>query len=196
MNKICLLLLLVFSNVLNAQCEYSSVFMNNSTKSLFLKLNPVTIDIYETPFNGRLVLATLIRNGDVYYIDFEITRDSSTQDLVPHCFEEGDQVVFSLSDNSKITLNHIQDRICGVKLEQNNDFVSVTDYMRIIVTREALEKLSKHEVILLEFKSRDFSKNVVLKSELEEYYDDEIYISKPTRFFIDNIECLTNPELD
>jgi hypothetical protein len=169
--------------------------MNNSTKSLFLKLNPITIDLYETPFNGRLVLATLIRNGDVYYIDFEITRDSSAQDLQPHCFDKDDQVTLSLSDNSQIVLKHVQDRICGIKMEQRNDFVSVTDYMRTIVTPDALKKLSEQEVILMEFKSNNFNKNIVLKSELEEYFEDEIYISNPTRFFIDYIDCLTNPKL-
>jgi len=196
MKNIFLLLLTAFFCKMNAQCEYSSVFMNNSTKSLFLKLEPVTIDIYETPFNGRLILATLIRNGDIYYIDFEITRDSSAQDLKPHCFDAGDSVVFSLSDNSEIELEHIQDRICGIKLERRDDFVSVTDYLRVIVTPEAKEKLKENEIILIDFKTKSYDKKFVLKSELEEIFEDEVYYSNPTEFFSKNIDCLINPILD
>ncbi len=196
MKKICLLFIVAFHFTGIAQCDYSSIFKNNATKSLFLKLNPITVDIYETPFNGRLILATLIRNGDIYYIDFEITRDSSAQDLEPHCFENNDSVVMSLADNTKVTLKHIQERICGIKVENNDQFTSVTDYLRVIITPEDLKKLTEKEVILMEFKSSDFNKTVVLKSELEEFYDDEIYTSNPTRFFIDHIECLKNPRLE
>jgi hypothetical protein len=195
MKKTVLLFIIAFCTQINAQCGYSSVFMNNSTKSLFLKLEPLTIDIYETPFNGRLILATLIRNGDLYYIDFEITRDSSAQELEPHCFDKDDSIILSLADNTEIELSHIRDRICGIKLEQNDDFVSVTDYMRVIVTSEALEKLSENEVILIKFKGKEFDKTVVLKSELEELYEDDIVITNPTKFFKNNIDCLINPKL-
>lgn len=196
MKKIFLLLCIVLFKTATGQCDYNSVLKNNSTKSLFLKLNPITIDIYETPFNGRLILATLIRNGDLYYIDFEITRDSSARELDPHCYEKGDSIELSLADNSTIVLNHVEDRICGVRLEQRDYFISVTDYMRVILQPEDIDKLSDSEVILMAIKGSDFKKNIVLKSELEEYYDDGVYLSNPTRFFMDNIECLTNPDLE
>jgi hypothetical protein len=153
--------------------------------------------MYETPFNGRLILATLIRNGDIYYIDFEITRDSSAQDLEPHCFERGDRVSFSLSDNSIISLTQTEERICGIKLEdKNQEFITVTDYIRVIVTQDAYEKLSKHEIILMKITGKEFNKTIVLKSELEESSENEVQITNPTRFFMDNIDCMVNPQFD
>lgn len=197
MKIISLFISLVSFTLSYAQCQYSDVRLNNSTKSLFLKSKPITVDLYETPFNGRLVLATFIRNGDVYYIDFEITRDSSAQDLEPHCFERGDRVSFALSDNSIVTLMQTEDKICGIKLEdKGEEFVTVTDYIRVIVNQDAYEKLSEHEIILMKIKGKTLDKNLVLKSELEEVINDEIYVSNPSRFFMDNIECMVNPKFE
>lgn len=190
---ICFLLFFVS----NAQCEYSSIVLNNTTKSIFLKSNPITVDLYETPYTARLISATFIRNGDVYYIDFEITRDSSAQELEPYCFEKGDRVSFSLSDNSVLSLMQTEDRICGIKLDnEKNEFVTVTDYIRVIITQAAYDKLSKHRIILMKIKAKNYDKTIVLKSELEEVIEDEVVISNPTRFFMDNIECFVNPKFD
>lgn len=191
----CLFLFTTFTLSAVAQCRYNSIMYERDSKMLYLETTPITLDIYETPFNGRLIEAILKRNGNRYTIEFEITRDSSTQNLKPSCFEKGDRVSLSLSDNSIVGLTKTDEKMCGVKfINEDNGFVSVTDYMKVVLTQDSYEKLKKHEVVLMKFFSKDFDKTIVLKSELEQIINDKVKITNPNRFFLDNIECLTNPD--
>jgi hypothetical protein len=162
---------------------------------MFIRSATITLDLYETPYNGRLIQAYLIRNGDSYFLELEITRDSASQDLKPICFKKGDRVSFSLSNHTNLTLIQTEDKICGIKTKnEKNDFVTVTNYIKVVITQDAYEKLSKNSAVLMRVSSKDYNETVVLKSEIEEITDDEITISNPSQFFIKNIKCLIEPD--
>ncbi len=190
------IILFVCTFSLKAQCDYTNIGYDRDSKALYLKSMPITLELYETPFNGRLIQVFLVRNGNSYYLEFEITRDSASQDLQPVCFVKGDRVSFSLSNNTYISLSQIEDKICGVKFENStNGFVTVTNYINVILTQDSFEKLLKNEVLLMKISSENYNKTFVLKNEMEELINNQMTITNPTRFFMDNIECLTNPKL-
>jgi hypothetical protein len=194
--KLIMIFVLLLGFTSKAQCDYSSVSYDNSTKKSHLISLPITLDLYETPYNGRFIQVFLIREGNSFFMEFELTRDSSSQDLKPVCFEKGDRVSFSLSDNSFVNLMQTRDKICGVKFEDNkNGFVSVTNYINVVITQEAFEKLIKSKVLLIKISSKDYNETFVLKNEIEELVNNEVVVTKPGRFFMDNIKCLTNPKL-
>ena len=189
------LLFLFFISKVNAQCEYSEVMYDNTTNKAYIKSVPITLDIYETPFNGRIILASLIRTGDQYFIEIEITKDSSSQELEPICFEKGSRLSFSLKDNTIISLSQREEKICGVKFyDEKTGYTTVSNYARFIITQSSFEALIKSEIILMKITSENFEKTYVLKDEIEEFKNDETVVTNPSRFFIDNIKCMTNPK--
>lgn len=180
-----------------SQCEYADVKYNRTTKLLFLKQYPITLDVFETPYNGRIILATMMRVGDNYTIDLEITTDSNARELEPVCFKEGSKLSFALKNNKIVTLLQKEEIICGIKeSDPNTSYNTVSNYARFELTQEAYDVLKNHEIIMMKVISEDYSKAFVLKSELEEVIDGEVVITNPTRFFMDNIDCLTNPKFD
>ncbi len=196
MKFLAVVICIIFSFKSYSQCEYSIVKYDRSTKLLFLKQEPITLDIFETPFNGRIIKASMMRIGDNYTIDLEITTDSNAQELEPVCFKRNSKLSFSLVNNTTVTLMQLEDIICGVKQQdRKSDYNTVSNYARFVITQDAYEKLNKHEIVLMKVISDEYTKTFVLKSELEELKNDEVIISYPTRFFIDNIGCLTNPEI-
>jgi len=64
------------------------------------------------------------------------------------------------------------------------------------LTNTAFEELLKSEVLMIKILSEDYEETFVLKDELEVVKGEAVTITKPARFFIDNIECLTNPNFD
>jgi len=180
-----------------SQCEYADIKYNRSTKLLFLKQFPITLDVFETPYNGRIILATMMRIGDNYTIDLEITLDSNAQELEPVCFKEGTKLSFALKNNKFVTLTQKEDIICGIKYSERRDnYNTVSNYARFVITQDAYDELKKEEIILMKIISEDYTKTFVLKSELEQVIDGEVVVTNPTRFFMDNIDCLTNPKFD
>ena len=180
-----------------SQCEYADIKYDRSTKLLFLKQYPITLDVFETPYNGRIILATMMRIGDNYTIDLEITTDSNAQELEPVCFKEGSKLSFGLKNNNIVTLLQKEEIICGIKQsDRKSSYNTVSNYARFIITQEAYDELKKSEIILMKVISEDYTKSFVLKSELEEIINGQVFVTNPTRFFIDNIDCLTNPKFD
>ncbi len=178
-----------------AQCDYDQIIYDDKSKTLLITSKAITLDIYETPYNGRLLTTKLSRSGNFYTMEFEITQDSSTQDLKPICFKSGDRVDFALSNNTNLSLMQTEDKICGVKFENTeNGFTTVTNYIKVILTQDAFDKLSKNEVILIRIASKEFKEKFVIKNELEQVIGDEVMMTNPSRFFMDNIECLTKPQ--
>ncbi len=180
-----------------SQCEYADIKYDRSTKLLFLKQFPITLDVFETPYNGRIILATMMRVGDNYTIDLEITTDSNAQELEPVCFKEGSKLSFALKNQKTVTLLQKEEIICGIKhSEPKRDYNTVSNYARFIITQEAYDELKKEEIILMKIISEDYTKTFVLKSELEENINGELVVTYPPRFFMDNIDCLTNPKFE
>jgi hypothetical protein len=186
-----------FSNLASSQCNYSEVKYDSATGRGIIRTNPITLDFFETPFNGRIVLAYLKRAGNQYYIELEITQDSSSQDLTPICLDDGSRLSFLLKNNETFSIPHVSDRICGVKTyDQRTGYTTVSNYGLFMLTQSTFEKLLKSEVILLKIINKDYVRTLVIKEELEEWVNDEIKITKPSRFFIDNIDCMVNPKFD
>lgn len=195
MKIILFVLSLLWLSEVSAQCEYSEVKYDNTTNTAYIKSLPITLDIYETPFNGRIILASLIRTGDQYFIEIEITKDSSAQELKPICFEKGSRLSFSLKDNSIISLRQREEKICGVKFyDEKTEYYTVSNYARFILNQSAFESLLKSEIIMMNISSETFEKTYVLKEEIEDTKNNEVVITQPGRFFIDNIKCMTNPK--
>ncbi|RRO14012.1 hypothetical protein [Flavobacteriaceae bacterium 14752] len=196
MIKTYLTLLLFTCSLLSfGQCEYSEMAYDNSTNQAYLKSLPITLDIYETPFNGRIVLASFIRTGNQYFIEIEITKDSSSQNLEPICFEKGSRLSFSLKDGSIVSIPQIEEKICGIKsYDKKTNYTSISNYAKFILTQEAFDSLVKSEIILIKISSTDFNKTFVLKDELIQTRADSTITTNPSRFFIDNIKCMTNPK--
>ena len=196
MRFLTVVIFLIFSTLGYSQCEYSQIKFDKSTRLLFLKQYPVTLDIFETPFNGRIILASMMRIGDNFTIDLEITTDSNAQELEPVCFKKGSKLTFSLTNNETVTLEQREEIICGIKQDvKDTDYNTVSNYARFVIDLEMINKLKEHEIVLMKVESEDYNKTFVLKSELEEVKNDEIVTSNPTRYFIDNLECLTHPKI-
>ncbi len=182
---------------INAQCQYSVIDIDNSTQKVYLQTTPITLDIIQTPFSGRIILASLIRSGNMYFIEIEITTDSSAQDLEPMCFNKGARVSFSLKDNTILSLTQRTDKICGIKsYDEKINYTSVSNYARFILTQYAFETLLQSEVVLMKISDTNYNKTIVLKDELEEIIDNEVIITEPGRFFMDNIQCLIQPKFN
>lgn len=197
MKYLFVLLLCLFMSSLNAQCEYNLVKYDNSTDKVYIQLSPITLDVYQTPFNARIVLANLIRNGDQYFIEIDITKDSAAKDLEPICFEKGDRLSFSLKNNTIINISQIDEKICGVKFkDRKSEYTTVSNYAKFIITQHAFDEMIKSEVVLMKITSQAYNKTFVIREELKENKDEEIVITNPSRFFIDNIKCLTNPNFE
>lgn len=195
MKYILTLFLLNICSLAYSQCVYSLVEYNNSTGKGTIKTYPITLDFFETPMNGRIVLANLIRSGNRYYIELEITTDSSSQDLEPVCMDKGSRLSFSLKNNSTFSIPHISDRVCGVKTyNRKNGYTTVSNYGIFMLTRTEFNELLKSEVVLIKIINKNFNKIIVIKEELEVPVDDDYIITKPSRFFIDNIDCMINPK--
>ena len=181
----------------SAQCEYSVVQYNKETQKATLESFPVAIDLIETPFNARIVLASFTRTGDQYFLELEITEDSSTKDLKPICFEAGTRLSFSLKNNSITSIAQIEDKICGVKsYDRKTGYTTVSNYANFVITQHAYDILIKSEIILMKIISEDYEETFVLKDELEDMVDGEIAVTHPSRFFIEGIECMTNPKFE
>ncbi len=189
--------LLTFSLLSYGQCEYSEMAYDNSTNQAYLKSLPITLDIYETPLNGRIILASLIRTGNQYFIEIEITKDSSTQDLEPICFEKGSRLSFSLKDGSIVSIPQVDEKICGVKFyDEDSGFTTISNFAKFVLTQNAFDTLIKSEIVLMKINSTDFEKTFVLKDELTQTQADSTMTTNPSRFFINNIECMTNPNFN
>ncbi|MGX1024819.1 hypothetical protein [Flavobacterium sp. CS20] len=177
------------------QCEYSEMAYDNTTNKAYLKSLPITLDIYETPLNGRIVLASLIRTGNQYFIEIEITKDSSAQDLEPICFEKGSRLNFSLKNGSIVSISQVDEKICGIKLyDEETEYTTVSNYAKFILTQKAFDELIKSEIVLIKISATNYEKTFVLKDELIQNIENSTIVTYPSRFFIDNIECMTNPK--
>jgi len=180
-----------------SQCRYEKVEFNNTTNQALLQLSPITLDIFETPINGRIIIASLIRIDSQYFIEIEITKDSTARELEPICFEKGTRLSFSLQNGSIVSLSQREEKICGVKYyDKKTNYSTVSNFSRFILTQTVFDALIKSEVIMMKINSDNFEKTYVLKDELEEKIGDEIIITSPGRFFMDNIKCLTNPQFE
>lgn len=181
----------------NSECQYNFVKFDHITKKIYLQLKPVTLDVYETPFNGRIILANFIREGDQYFIEIEITTDSSAQDLEPICFKRGDRLSLSLMNNRIVTISQIEKKICGIRVKnRKSKYITGSNYAKFILTQCAYDKLLKSEVVMMKINGENYDKTFVLRDELKEVKNDQEVITNPSRFFIDNIECMTNPKFD
>jgi hypothetical protein len=147
--------------------------------------------------NGRILIAHLIRSGDLYYIEIEVTKDSSSQDLTPICLEDGSRLGFLLKDNETFSIPHVSEKICGIKTyDSKTGYTTVSNYGLFILTQPIFKKLLKSEVFLMKIISKDYTKKFVLKDELEEFVNNEVMVTNPSRFFLDNIDCMVNPKFD
>jgi len=186
----------IFSLVYS-QCEYSLVELNNSTEKATIKSYPFTLDLVETPLNGRILLASLIRTGNQYFIELEITEDSSSRNLKPICLESGSRISFLLKNNSTFSLPHVNDKICGVRTyDRKSGYTTVSNYGKFILTPSSFDQLLKSEITLIKIIDNDFNKSFVIKNELKEPLDNGYRIINPSRFFIDNINCMINPKFE
>lgn len=180
-----------------SQCDYSVVRYDSATGKGVIKTLPITLDFFETPMNGRILIAHLIRSGNLYYIEIEVTKDSSSQDLTPICLEDGSRLGFLLKNNETFSIPHVSEKICGIKTyDSKSGYTTVSNYGLFMLTQPIFEKLLKSEVFLLKIISKDYTKKFVLKDELEEFEDTKVKITNPSRFFIDNIDCMVNPKFD
>lgn len=178
------------------QCNYEKIEYDKSKEEATLKLAPITLDLFETPINGRIVLASLIRTDNQYFIEIEITKDSKSKKLEPICFEKGARLSFSLKNNAVVSIIQREEKICGITYyDEKNNYSTVSNYARFTLTQPAFDKLVQSEAILMKISAESYEDTFVLKNELEEQFDDKTIVSNPTRFFMDNIECLTNPKL-
>ncbi|NBC56724.1 MAG: hypothetical protein GVY05_00330 [Bacteroidetes bacterium] len=193
--KLLFVLWICFSIQIYGQCNYERIKYDNKTNKATLKLSPITLDLYETPLNGRIILASLIRIDNTFFIEIEITKDSKTQKLEPICFKQGTKLSFSLKNNTIISLFQREKKICGVNYyDKKNNYSSVSNYARFILTQQAYDELIQSEVILMKIIAKNYENTFVLKTELEEQFEDQIITTNPSRFFMDNIKCLTNPQ--
>lgn len=183
-------------NLCSAQCEYDVVSIDNSKNEFYLESKPIVLDLYETQYNGRLIEAKLIRRRNQYVIELSITQDSYAQKLNSICFERGTKLSFLFQNNDTATLIQFENEICGIRRKGKNDYNTVSNYSRFLLTREAYEKLKEEEITLMKIISTGFTRTFVLKSELEIMVDKEMVVTNPSRFFIDNIPCLTHPSFD
>ncbi len=189
-----MLFIMNFSSI--AQCNYDIADYDFTKNKVYLESRPLVLDIFETPSKGRLVVAKLIREQNNYFIDLEITHDSNSQKLKPICFKKGSRLSFMLKNNLIVTLVQLKTKLCGIAKRSKNGFYTVSNYARFVVTQDAYNELIKEQIILMKVISEDYTKKFVLKSEIEEEVNGEIIITKPTHFFIDNIECMTNPKVE
>lgn len=181
----------------DTECQYNLVKYDNTTEKIYIQLKPVTLDVYETPFNARIILANFIREGDQFFIEIEITTDSSAKDLEPICFKRGDRLSLSLKNNKIVNISQIEEKICGIKVKnRNSTYTTVSNYAKFIITQYAYEELLKSEVVMMKINAENYDKTFVLREELKEVKNEKEVITKPSRFFIDNIECMTNPKFD
>ena len=181
----------------NVDCQYNFIKYDHVAEKIYLQLEPVTLDLYETPFNARIILANFIREGDQFFIEIEITTDSSAQDLEPICFERGNRLSFSLKNNKIINISQIEKKICGIKVKnRKSGFITISNYAKFIITQYAYDELLKSEIVMMKINGENYDKTIVLSEELIEVKNDKEVITNPSRFFIDNIECMTNPKFD
>lgn len=180
-----------------AQCDYGELRYDNATEKVYMQLAPITLDVFETPFNARIILAHLIRYGNQFFIEIEITTDSSALDIKPICFEKSDRLSLFLKNNNIINILQTDDKICGVTWrDRRSGFITVSNYARFTLTQHAFDELKKSDVALIKISSKNYEKTFVLGEELEEKIDNDLVTTIPGRFFIENIECLTNPNFN
>lgn len=180
-----------------SQCAYSVIDYDRSSGKGYMKSDPITLDYYETPFNGRIIVAHLIRFGSQYFIEIEITSDSSAQDLEPICFEKGARLSFSLKNRKVVSLSQIEDKICGVKTtDSRSGYTTVSNYARFILTQSVFDELKKSEIVLMKLADTNYDRSFVLKEEIKELFENETKITNPGKFFIENIDCLIKPKFD
>jgi hypothetical protein len=182
--------------VISAQCDYDVVDVDFKKNDVYLETISQILSIYETPSSGRIILAKLVRDRNNILIDIEITEDSKYEKLKPVCFKNS-KLSLLFKDNSLITLHQIYEEICGVrKKDRKSGFQSMSNYARFIIHKEAFEKLKQEEITLMKLISKDYTTKFVLKSELENIVEDDVFYTYPTRFFIDYIDCLINPKIN
>ena len=193
MKYIVLLLLLLTSYSNFAQCNYNLIHVDEQKNLFRLESRPIVLDIYETAYNGRLIEAKLIRNKNQYTIEISITQDSYAQELKQICFQRGSKLSFSFTNNKTVTLTQLEDEICGIRRKGTNNYNTVTNYARFILTKDAYDILIREEIVIMKIISKDYTRQFVLKSELEVVNNEEVTLTHPNRFFMENIKCLKNP---
>lgn len=195
MKYLILLLCIVINAHAYSQCEYSMVNYDATTGQSILKSKLITLDFQETPYNGRIVLAKLVRSGNQYFVELEITEDSSTRDIEAACIEPGSRLSFSLKNGLSVSLFQVNEKMCGIKTEnRKTDFTSISNYGYFVITQNAFDELVKSEILIMKITSKDYNKTLVLKEELEIPTEEDYVITNPSRFFMDNIDCLINPK--
>jgi len=196
MKYVVLLLLFPLLQSTFAQCDYSLITIDKKQNKLHLESLPILLDMYETAFNGRIIEAKLIREQNRYTIEIGITQDSYAQKLKPICFEKGTKLSFSFTNNKIITLIQTEEEICGVRRRGKNNYNAVSSYARFILTPEAYDILVKEEIVMMKIISKNYTRKFVLKSELEVMNKEEVIVTHPNRFFVENIKCLTEPQFE
>lgn len=195
--KVLLVFCLCYGFQTYGQCNYEKIEYDNATDKATLKLAPITLDLYETTFNGRILLASLIRIDNQFFIEIEITKDSKAQKLEPICFEKGTRLSFSLKNNNIISISQRDEKICGISYyDKKTSYSTVSNYARFILTQQAFDELVESEVVLIKISAENYERTFVLKNELEEQLKDQTITTYPSRFFIDHIKCLTHPQFE
>ena len=179
-----------------AQCNYDIVDYDFANNKVYLESGPFTLDILESALSGRIVLAKIIRDQNNYFIDLEITQDSNCEKLKPICFKKGSRLGLLLKNNQIVTLVQLKAKLCGLSKKTKDGYHTVSNYARFVITQDAYNALIKEEILLMKIISEAYTRQFVLKSEIEEEVNGEFIITKPTRFFMDNINCITNPQVD
>lgn len=194
--KIYFLVFITLSSVLHAQqddCRYSDVKLGSKKHIAKLRTEPVMVENYQTQEKGRVVDFSLLNTRGLVILNVEIYKDAKDQ-LIPSCVGKGSELILSLSNGEKISLPQIGARLCGYDIPSvEKGFNNIKNMASFLITEDKFDDLKNNEVLFTKFSSEELNFDFIMKSEL--FNDEDNQVLNPSRYFIDQLDCVVNPKI-
>lgn len=196
MNLKVFLFISIFSNIhLYAQvdCQYEQVELSKNKHISLIRTGNIMVDNFTTEVKGRVIDFSLVNSKGIVVLNMEVYKDSK-QMLTPACIGKDARLSFKLANGSEVILPQVGARLCGFELEASEPgFYNIKNRGSFLITDDKFKQLKENDLISMNLTSENFSFYAVIQDEL--YDDVNNKTIEPTKFFVDYLDCVVNPQI-
>lgn len=187
------LFLISLSTKAQVDCQYEQVELSNKKHISLIRTAKIMIDNSTTAEKGRVIDFSLVNSKGIIVLNMEVYKDAK-QPLNPACIGKDARLSFRLANGDDVILPQIGTRLCGFELEASEPgFFNIKNRGSFLITDDKFKQLKENELISMSLTSENFSFYTVIQDELYDDVSDNIL--EPTKFFIDYLNCVVDPQI-
>jgi hypothetical protein len=183
----------IFSLQAQVDCQYEQVELSKNKHISLIRTGSVMVDNSTTAEKGRVIDFSLVNSKGIIVLNMEVYKDAK-QVLTPACIGKDARLSFKLANGDDVVLPQVGARLCGFELVASEPgFYNIKNRGSFLITDDKFKQLKENDLISMNLTSENFSFYAVIQDILYDDVDNKII--EPTKFFIDYLDCVVNPQI-